>query len=94
MFNEISSTSGSFIVGSGASNVARKNLLLASGSVVQITGSLLVQSGSSITGSGEVVSNAGDTFTSTAKVTKMVTCTSSEYSAITTKDANTFYIIL
>jgi hypothetical protein len=94
MFNQISTESGSFIVGSGTSTGDRKNVLFASGAVVQITGSLLVQSGSSITGSGEVVSNAGDTFASTAKVTKMVTCTSAEYSAITTKDANTFYIIL
>jgi hypothetical protein len=94
MFNQISDTSGSFIIGAGTSNGVRRNVFFASGSVVQVTGSLLIQSGSSITGSGEAVSNAGDIFTSTAKVTKMVTCTSAEYTAITTKDANTFYIII
>jgi hypothetical protein len=91
MFNQTSTESGSFIVGAGSSNGARKNVLFASGSVVQVTGSLLIQSASV---NGEAVSNIGDTFTGTAKVTKMVTCTSAEYAAIGTKDPNTFYIVI
>jgi hypothetical protein len=90
-FNRVISGSGTVIIGNGTSDGSRSNLLFASGSQVQITGSLLIQSASV---SGEAVSNIGDTFTSTAKATKMVTCTSAEYSAITTKDPNTFYIVI
>jgi hypothetical protein len=92
--------SNAFMVGNGTFSNVRSNVIEAFGSTVNVrarmsvTGSLMVQSGSGITGSGEVVSNAGDTFTSTAKVTKMVTCTAAEYAAIATKDPNTFYIVI
>lgn len=90
-YNQVNSTAGAFIVGNGASAGSRSNVLFAGGTSVQVTGSLLIQSASS---NGEAVSNIGDTYTSTAKVTKMVTCTSAEYAAIATKDPNTFYIVI
>lgn len=40
------------------------------------------------------VGSDSDTFTSTAPVKQMITLTQAEYDGITTKDANTFYIIL
>jgi hypothetical protein len=85
------------MVGNGTFSNVRGNVFEAFGSTINargrmaVTGSLLVQSASV---SGEVISNAGDTFTGTARVTKMVTCTAAEYSAITTKDPNTFYIVI
>lgn len=56
-----------------------------------ITGSINFLSGSS---SGSVVTNIGDTFTSTATVTKIISLSSAEYTALGTKDANTLYIIV
>jgi hypothetical protein len=40
------------------------------------------------------VGNDTDTYTASAKVTKMITLSQSEYNAIGTKDANTMYIII
>jgi hypothetical protein len=85
------------MVGNGTFSNVRSNVFEAFGSTINargrmaVTGSLMVQSASV---SGEAVSNIGDTYTSTQKVTKMVTCTSAEYSAIGTKDPNTFYIVI
>ena len=58
---------------------------------VAITGAMNFLSGSA---SGSVVTNVGDTFTGTAAVTKIISLSSAEYSALSPKDPNTLYIIV
>jgi hypothetical protein len=55
------------------------------------SGSLNVLSGSS---SGSVVTNVGDIYSSSAAVQKIISLTSTEYTALTPKDSNTLYIII
>ena len=55
------------------------------------TGSMNFLSGSA---SGSVVTNIGDTFTGTAAVTKIISLSSAEYTALSPKDPNTLYIIV
>ena len=47
--------------------------------------------GADVTG---IITNSTDTYTSTAEVQHVITCTSAEYAAIGTPDANTFYIVI
>jgi hypothetical protein len=47
--------------------------------------------GADVTG---IITNSTDTYASTAEVQHVITCTSAEYAAIGTPDANTFYIVI
>ena len=58
---------------------------------VAITGAMNFLSGSA---SGSVITNVGDTFTGSAAVTKIISLSSAEYSAVSPKDPNTLYIIV
>jgi hypothetical protein len=93
-----------FAVGTGTSYTGRRTgFLIDSGSNAYLSGSLNMAGDSSFTGSmnflsgsasGSVVTNVGDTFTGTAAVTKIVSLSSAEYTALSPKDPNTLYIII
>lgn len=76
-------------------NVFTNNLTV-SGSFIT-TGSLSVIGTATVTSAsvqGTVVTNIGDTFTGTAAVTKIVSLSSAEYSALSPKDSNTLYVVI
>jgi hypothetical protein len=108
-FNDISGTKDLtgetvFAIGTGTSNTNRKTgFLIDSGSNTFVEGSLNVSGSSSFTGSmnflsgsasGSVITNVGDTFTGTEAITKIISLSSAEYTALSPKDPNTLYIIV
>jgi autotransporter-associated beta strand protein len=93
-----------FAVGTGTGVTNRKTgFLIDSGSNTFVEGTLNVSGSSSFTGSmnvlsgsasGSVITNVGDTFTGTEAVTKIISLSSAEYTALSPKDPNTLYIIV
>jgi hypothetical protein len=93
-----------FAVGTGTAEANRKTgFLIDSGSNTFVEGTLNVSGSSSFTGSmnflsgsasGSVITNVGDTFTGTESVTKIISLSSAEYTALSPKDPNTLYIII
>ncbi len=93
-----------FAVGTGTAEANRKTgFLIDSGSNTFVEGTLNVSGSSSFTGSmnflsgsasGSVITSVGDTFTGTDVVTKIISLSSAEYTALSPKDPNTLYIII
>lgn len=83
----IARNNGNVIIGTTTDNGAK----------LQVNGSATFASTVTATGNilgANTVTNETDTYTASAKVTKMITLSQSEYNAIGTKDVNTLYIIV
>ena len=77
------------LIGAGISNLTLGTTL-----TTALAGSTTTISGAQATAINDSVKNDTDTYTSTPPVTKIITLTQAEYTAITTPNVNTLYIII
>ena len=90
------SISGSVITISGTNSTVTvpSGLALGTTSTTALAGNTTVITTTQATDITNSVKNDTDTYTSTPPVTKIITLTQAEYTAITTPDVNTLYIII